>query len=186
MVLHLIFAKENSWFNMGKENNFPTYYMGLKLLIAGIITLYLFFKYLRKFSVFYMGSIFIYAIFDEILQLHEQASEKYHHLVENIFYSQSRFSWLYLFAPILIISLIIGIKFTTYLGKYKKYFIYGIILLSLAVGCEIFESIYFDSPYINTSIFIEESLEKISISFFIFSIMGAILSNKKIAPNTDN
>ncbi len=180
ILLHLIFARNYTFFNLGKENNLPTYYMGMKLIFtAGLI-----FYYCQK-TKWYLSSIyvlvmFIYAGFDEVLELHEKAAQKYHYLVEDIFYSQDRFSWLFLFAPILFVSLIIAIKFINRLKENKKWFYIGILILSLAIGLEVVESIHYNSPYIYISIFFEELFEITSITFFIYAIYKSLPNTKNI------
>lgn len=180
--LHLIFAKNYNFFNIGKEENLPTYYMGIKLfLVAGLI-----FYYSQKtkwyLSSIYIFLMFIYAGFDEILEIHENAAKEFYHIIEKFFYSQDRFSWLFLFAPILLISLIITIKFINRLGKNKKWFYIGLLILSMAIGLEVVESLYYESSYIYISIFFEESFEIIAITFFIYAIYTSILNTK----NTKN
>ena len=76
IVLHILYGQDNLYYALDKENNLPTYYQSIKLLIFGLYLLYK--SYKDKYNSWFLwiaSIIFIYISVDEALAIHEDFPE---------------------------------------------------------------------------------------------------------------
>lgn len=181
-------------FDLDQEQNFPTGYQSLKLAFLALVCTYILFK--KKFAFWFLLILgFAYLSLDEWFQIHEYISNViYLFLLEaNMVVSFS--SWILVFVPIGIISLLLLLV----LGKRVKkddpetfhpaiinYFILGCILFCLVPVVEIIGTWGWnlDGEYYQIAVAIEEGLELFGASSFLIFVIAQIqriYSDEKIS-----
>jgi len=182
LALHLLLGYRTDFFNLDIENNLPTYYQSIKLLIVGFFLFVVFFKG-RLIFLIPLAILLLYLGIDEIVQIHENFSSviKNHFpsvafTIENwimaLGYQSSR--WVIYLAPFLLITL--GyIFFTGLYAKLKKYDSFpslaaGSILFLLVIVFEVINSwkghSWFTYQILMT---FEESFEMFGASSFAYA-----------------
>ncbi len=199
IVLHIIahvfayashnnfFIKLYRFFDLDGENNFPSFYSAVTLLLCSILLFII--SYLHKVKAEHwilwrcLSLIFLFLCFDEFVEIHEKIMVHVRELLHTsgIFY----FAWVIPYGIFLIILGIIYFKFLFSLPqKTKKLFIIaGFIYVFGALGMELFAGLIFEIEKSTESIqfiissTIEEILEMTGILIFIFALTDYIKNN---------
>jgi len=168
-------------FDVDKESNIPTYLQGIFMLFCSLLLFTIAkFKsvsgerYIKHW--YFLAAIFIYLSIDELVSIHELLILPLRIATDakGIFY----FSWLIAFIPIVIIIGASYIHFLLHLNNKTRnlFIISAAFFLGGAIGMEMVGGAYLSSlgskNYLYAVItLIEESLETIGITIFIFSLL---------------
>lgn len=163
IILNLVFGQDNSLLNLSVENNIPTLFQSLKTLSAGVLVLLLTAKKREKIWQILAGVILIFFAFDDWFQIHENIANVFYYLVPQRFNIEHRYTWMIFYLPFLIISTLFFYKLT-YKIKKKPFIILGILLLALAFGFEILESLKVCEELNFYRTTLEEGLEMFGVS----------------------
>ena len=190
IVLNLLLGETNTYYNLDQENNFPTYYQSIKLLVFGLYLLYK--SYKDKYNSWFLwvaSIIFIYISVDETLMIHEDFPEYANHLIPATAYNfrmwlegmgYTGVIWIFyamglilLSSPFLIYELIYLIKNYKY-NKLSSIMIFLGTLLFLAV---LFVEGYATSGVLsreeyNLMVMIEEGSELVGASLLVFAFFN--------------
>ncbi len=173
--------------NFDTEQNIPTTFSFLILGFSSILLLHIA-KSNKKANLdfkiwLFLGFVFMFLAFDEALSIHEVLSSMMGKLfgLEGIFF----YAWVIPYGIILLIALIPLTKFLLKLPVEisKLFVISGVIFVVGAVGFEMIEgNIHFSEGKrnMNYTIFysIEETLEMLGISLFIYALLKYIIISK--------
>lgn len=177
-------------FNFDKEKNFPSVISGLLHLSASIFLFYIASIKLkinkRKYFWISLGLVFLFISIDEIGRIHENIKIPDNNLIpkNGIFH----YAWV---IPYGIATLILGLLYIKPLFQlpkrtYSNFIIAGILFISGAIGMEMVGGWYIENHHLNTekllrsniTVFvfytIEELLEMIGVSFFIYELIRFI------------
>lgn len=167
-------------FDLDQEQNFPTGYQSLKLILLALICIYIILK--KKFAFwFLLATGFFYLALDEWFQIHEYFSNVIYLFLLEINMVVSFSSWILLFVPIGIIALLLLVVLgrrvkeedpETFHPSIRNYFILGCVLFCLVPVVEIVGTWGWnlDGEYYQIAVAIEEGLELFGgSSFLIFA-----------------
>lgn len=157
-------------FSITREWNVPTFYEGLKLLLAGGVTL----TVLREPPVRLLGLLLTYASLDEIFQLHEKAALALGPLLPLPEWFEARFSWIIIFLPAfaLMIYLILRLSRTATDSKVRTYLRTALWLYGFSVLMEGFESVFHKiESVVETGVIFEETAELLAASLLLAAML---------------
>lgn len=172
-------------FDFNSEGNLSTMYQVGALVITSFLLFFVGFIKKRendKFAVYWLalGGIFFFMSFDEAAKMHERLN-----VVTRAMLPESSLDFLY-FAwviPYAILVLFVGIVYIRFLLNLPKrtailFLVSGAIYVTGAIGFEMLTSYYRGPGFIiQLVITIEETMEKLGIVFFIYSILDYIKYN---------
>jgi len=181
-------------FNFDKEKNIPSIFSSLLLLGASASLLYISFKTLsfKVSNVFWrsLSFIFLFLSFDELLRIHEKIGQFTGNYIkgEGIFY----YAWLIPYGILLIVLAFIYAKslFALPVKIRTNMIISGVLFVAGAVGIEMITGVYIQKNALYTSevlsnsltIFllytVEETLEMLGVSYFIYTLFLCLESYK--------
>ncbi len=181
-------------FNFDKEKNIPSIFSSLLLLGASATLLYVSFKPLTfKISKIFWRSlsfIFLFLSFDELLRIHEKIGKFTGNYIkgEGIFH----YAWLIPYGILLLVIMFIYAKsiFALPVKVRNNMIISGILFVGGAVGIEMITGLFIENNQLYTSeairssksIFllysIEETLEMLGVSYFIYTLLSCLESHK--------
>ena len=176
-IIHILL----SFFYLDNENNIPTYFSSILLLTAALLLFYISLHKFRssnqfKYNWLILSAVFLILSMDEFMSVHELMIEPMQELLNpsGVFY----FAWV---IPGMVFVGALGLLFLRFLIKLKasyrnKFIISAILFLGGALGIEMI------GGYINFSLGtenylyamaanLEEALEMIGISYFIYSLL---------------
>ncbi|AFZ01827.1 hypothetical protein [Calothrix sp. PCC 6303] len=175
-------------FYLDSELTFPAVYSALALLFAAMIlgTIAYLKKRMNDSYIYYwqwLGVIFLFLSFDELVSLHEKMMNpvKALHKTSGFLY----FAWVIPGSIGVLIFLLIFLKFIINLPhKTRNHFlIAGCIYLSGCIGCELIGGYIVDNQGSFTSYLaimtLEESLEMLGIAVFIYGLLSHISNYTK-------
>ncbi|TLP79248.1 hypothetical protein [Maribacter sp. ACAM166] len=166
-----------SFLDFDTEDSVPTVFSFLLLFVIAIILFVIHqFYSIKKYSKHWLilSLVFFFLSFDEIISIHENFIPLLKRFkFTGLFY----FSWIIPYAIFVIILFIYYFPFLLGLPKKNaiRFILSGIIYIAGAIGIEGFEGMYFEKHGydLNFSLLytIEEFLEMIGLSLFLFSII---------------
>ncbi|WP_156879222.1 hypothetical protein [Salinimicrobium xinjiangense] len=173
------FRKTN--FNM--EKNLPSIFSGILHFASSILLLLIGRKVVRNKSFwFFLSFLFLFTGLDEILRLHEKMGKSISHTIETS--SIFLFSWVipYGIAAIIIAVIIFKPLFSLDKGTIRSFLLSALLFLSGAVGVEMFTGWYIEYYQLDLTRLlvipdafilstIEELLEMLGLSYFIYSLL---------------
>lgn len=189
VFLHIMLGNSNDFFNLDTEQNFPTIYQGLKLIITSTLAFTLFYILLNfyqeieiKIKIVWIPwwIIFLFLGLDEVGQLHESMASR-SVLTENnileryiLFFTRLGFnsaSWLLLYIPIFLIFAVFLFIFLKYQYSNHKdeiiYLIVGVSMFFIVLIIELLNT--------NNNICSSNMYEKLMILEEFFEMIGASL-----------
>lgn len=192
IFLHFALGKDNSYFHLDVEQNFPTYFQGFKLLTISATSLtlalllrYIFLKSKKVFVLLLTHFIFFaYLAIDELAQVHENIknifqsfnlnAEGFVDQLNSIGYNSTE--WLIFYIPLLGLGFLLMMVFAYYLYKIsrKNSYIYvlGILCFILVPFVEYFSiKLPRESTEYGLLIILEESLELFGASFILAALI---------------
>lgn len=196
IVLHLTLGAVNPYFNLDFEQNFPTIYQAIKLLLAGVLGLLLVTFPLqaikKRLRIFQLGISFalIGIAVDEMFQVHENIYRAYEIIplfhpanVVTVSYNLGFKSslWLLYYIPIFVIAFGWMSYWIRYFYRYNQ----GVFKLLIAISCLIIVvllSEYFSSTGVHSQskyeflILVEESAELMVGSLLSLLVMRLSLT----------
>ena len=167
-------------FNLDLERNLPTFFSTILLLMASlanfIIYIYKKNKSEKSLGWLILFIIFLFLSFDEIASIHEQTDPivKGFIATSGIFY----FAWVIPYTVMLILLAILYSRFILALPKKTKllFILSGLIYVSGAIGIEMISAAvaerYGERLYYDILATIEETLEMIGVTVFIYSLLS--------------
>ena len=185
-----IFFADNGLFNIDFENNLPTFYQGMKLILLSFLSLFVFFRsgsskgFERYFWLFFFLMFLVLGV-DEIFQIHEnislwmkelfgQNAQGYENLVYTSGYAST--TWLpYYSIAILLATVIIFVYVLRFLKSGMAgvwYLVVGWLLLLGVIVVEYINTLpqyMFQEGYYELVV-LEESLEMIGVSILFFFV----------------
>ena len=197
VLLHLMFGREFSTFNLDMEQNVPTLYQSGKLIIAGVILLLILFRRIGTVKLIWFKvplSLLLIALgIDELMQIHENVyrlfefSEWLHpsrvvDLSTRMGYRSSL--WILYYLPVIVILVFWGGYWfrhfqTTFERNYKYLCVSGCLFLIILFA----EILSTSGSYSQTMYFwlitIEETAEMLFASVLILLGINSIPSNSK-------
>lgn len=173
----------NMWFNLDMENNLPTLFSFLILIISSLLLFFIFsttkFSGQKnfKFNWLLLSMIFLFLSFDEALSLHEEITGFIGHYFKNRFNGLLRMAWV---IPYGILSVIIGFLFLKFFFSLPKktqqwFFISGALFIFGALISELIEGYAKQHGMfllLQSIKFLQEICEMSGITLFI----GALIS----------
>ncbi len=178
------------FFNFGHEANFPTYFSALILLASSVLCFYISFAERnyrgnknRHWQI--LGFVFVFLSFDEAVQIHEQTMVVVHYLMPGL-PSMLASAWVIPYALLAIAGGIYFLKFVISLPARTRnlFIISGGMFVAGALGLEMVES-YFNEKYGDVHVYslmvftLQELLEMVGITFFIYALLDYISSFHK-------
>ncbi|WP_114751190.1 hypothetical protein [Pleomorphovibrio marinus] len=183
---NLVSDKLVQFFNFDQENNFPSFFSAVAMLIAAfcLFAIYLInrdkgmeYRFISPWLM--LALVFVFLGFDEAVQIHES----FETLTKEIFPFAQAFNraWIIPYAAAFLIGLVIFVPFFLKLPQStRKYFIIsGVIFISGAVGLEIVGGLYAKEHGTNNLGYgmlytIEETMEMLGVAIFIFGLVKHI------------
>jgi len=179
-------------FNFDKEKNIPSIFSFLLLLAASATLLYISFKVLtfKVSNVFWrsLSFIFLFLSFDELLRIHEKIGDFTANYIkgEGIF----NYEWLIPYGILLLFLIFIYTKslFSLPARVRINMIVSGILFIGGAVGFEMIAGVFIEKNTLLTpeelrnsfTIFflysVEETLEMLGVSYFIYTLFSCIES----------
>ncbi|MDP3836831.1 MAG: hypothetical protein Q8Q67_01905 [bacterium] len=186
---HLLWGDQYYILNLDNERTIPAYYSGLKLVfIAGLsFTIFaLLSKAKEKWLWLLVSMFFVILAFDEISELHENLGIYFLGLFDNYnFFEQASFMWVVYLSPIIIgvLVLLIYLLYSQRKTKSFPYILVGIICFALVIAFEYIGGMIIRSHHdvYQATIVLEEAMEKIGASFFLFGMWNIFNSRFKVA-----
>lgn len=177
-------------FNFDKEKNIPSIFSSLLLLMASATLLFISFKALtfKISNVFWrsLSFIFLFLSFDELLRIHEKIGKFTGNYIkgEGVFY----YAWLIPYGVLLLFLIFIYAKpvFALPVKIRINMIISGVLFVGGAVGIEMITGLFIEKnelfalEELRSSMFIfllysiEETLEMLGVSYFIYTLFSCI------------
>jgi len=187
-------------FNFDKEKNVPSIFSFILLLSSSAMLLYISFKelhfYVSKLFWRSLSFVFLFLSFDELLRIHEKVGTFTSRYIEGkgVF----NYEWLIPYGVLLIFLAFIYIKSLFKLPfKVRLQLIFsGVLFLAGAVGIEMITGVVIqnntlmpsfnlkNSPIIFLLYTIEETLEMLGVSYFIYTLLLIIQSYTTSKPSS--
>jgi hypothetical protein len=186
-VENTIFLKLLALFDLNQEQNLPTLYSTINLLISSLLLVLIALneEKRRKRKMWWgMAVIFLYIGVDEFATIHEGLAN---HLLPNMtFTGFLKFSWVVIFAPVVLIIVAIYARHIFSLPKRirNRIILAGAIFVTSGliiemIGAKINSIMGTDNIYYVTSFTIEETGELIGILIFIHALVEYLKLQKK-------
>ena len=169
-----------NFFNVDSENNLPTLYSALLLLLSSVLLSLIALtkqENSNRYTLHWQGLsiIFLYLSFDEWLQIHEKFNSRLNTLIE----SASNKNWDVLNLIFISVFVLIYLNFFFKLpAKIKRLFVVACTLFVIGafvievIGVHYFPNIYHQRIFLAEVIStIEEGLEMIGITIFIYALL---------------
>jgi hypothetical protein len=174
IILHLVFSKNYSFFNLDMECNLPSIYSSFKLIAIGILSSMIFLKTKRKIWLIF-GSIFIFLGFDEFFEIHERVGNylAQQGLNQLEWYSNSVFYWTLAFLPLIVLaSAFIAYFIIKFLKKNQSFFTVGFLCFLTVIVLEVIGGFMADKGSLYQMIIVfEESFEIFGATMFLAGVL---------------
>lgn len=187
VILHLLFGKELSLFNLDKERTFSSYFDGMRLVIvagfaAGIAMMAL--RRSEKISWLLFALLFVYLGFDDISELHENIAYYLNKLITPLsFFRSPTYMWLAFLSPFIVGAICYLSFFIKNLssdeGLSKKLMTSGLALFVGALAMEFSSGLIHSKAFLRVEVVIEEGLEKLGATLFLLAVL--LLFEKRFA-----
>ena len=176
-------------FELGSEDNIPTHFSALLILLSALLLIFIFFVETRKnsWSKTYwliLAAGFFFMAADETYQIHEKLIDPVQHILGNGNLGILYFAWV---IPYFILVLTLAIFFYRFLRKIpsstrNRFLIAATVYLGGAIGIELIGGYYFelhgsDNFTYNMIQTVEESLEITGLIIFIWALLKRIKGN---------
>ena len=176
ILFHLAWGRQSVFFDLDSERNLPTVYSGIKLIAVGALGFFIYSLKSDKKSWlwFLFGLMFVYAGFDEMLELHERTANYIAGwgLAELGWYSNPVFYWTLIFFPLIIGFLIFLVYFIKYFLSQtpviRNFFIAGGLFFVAVIFLEVAGGFLTHRPDVYfVMVTLEESFEIFSVTMFL-------------------
>lgn len=182
-----IFSGIITMFDLVAENNVPTIFSATILFLSSLLLLIIAVKH-KSMGDNYMAwsglmLIFLFLSLDEIASIHERFTELTQQTIDTSF----RYAWVIPYSVFMVVFVLLFLRFLIKLPKKTMilFIISGTIFVTGAIGFEILGSIEFVQSGMNNEIWdktilyifyatIEEGLEMLGISLFIYTLLSYI------------
>ena len=169
--------------DLDSERNLPTFYSTLLLLTTSLTLLSIGLNDKRKYYWYLLSAIFCFLALDENISIHEELIN-----ITKSFLGDTHgflyFAWIIPYGIAAILLAAFYFRFVWTLPKKTRllFFISGAVFLMGALGMEMVSGCYgeeagFSSPVYKCLTFLEETLEMVGVSLFIFALLDYIEAN---------